>query len=210
MGAASTVRMDASVTEQLLCIANAVDEADNALLPGLFRVFEEDFMVRGWHPPADEGLAATHTSCSFRRSGRSSWRRRCSALRSSRVSRTRCAPACCLHVARLHARAAAATDTQPAAPEQVWGYVADRRPRRPLLTGACFTWGVLTLLVAMAQSFGAVIALRRRATPSPQCCLCGLAKGAPAPAVEADTVGLAQLERAGPRGADAAVAVDDL
>ena len=33
------------MTEQLLYVANAVDEADNALLPGLFRVFEEDFKV---------------------------------------------------------------------------------------------------------------------------------------------------------------------
>jgi hypothetical protein len=72
-----------SQTEQLLYVANAVDEADNALLPGLFRVFEIDFHV------SPKTLAA--------------------AVVGQTILKSLSYP--------------------------VWGYIADRRPRKPLLRG---------------------------------------------------------------------------
>jgi MFS family permease len=88
-------------TEALLLLANALDAADLALLPGIFRVLEVDL---GAGPASLSALVLAQ-----------------SMLKGLGYP--------------------------------VWGYLADRRPRRPLLGLACLGWGVAALGIACAASF---------------------------------------------------------
>ena len=95
-------------TELVLTLCNAVDSADMALLPGIFRVLEMDFLVT----PKQVGAMVFWQNC-FK------------------------------SLAMI-----------------AWGFVADRRNRKELLSRACFAWGALTFGVALCQSFTMLAALR--------------------------------------------------
>ena len=88
-------------TEPLLLAANAIDSADLALLPGVFRVLELDFHAS---PAQLAGLVLAQ-----------SWLKGLAY--------------------------------------PLWGHVADRRPRKPLLMAAAAWWGAAAMLAACAGSF---------------------------------------------------------
>lgn len=100
--------MPADKTELVLTLCNAVDAADMALLPGIFRVLEMDYFVS----PKQLGAMVFWQNC-------------------------------------LKSLATIA-----------WGFVADRRDRKELLSRACLTWGLLTVGVALCSSFAVLAALR--------------------------------------------------
>ena len=100
--------MAAGRTELVLILCNAVDSADMALLPGIFRVLEMDYFVS----PKQLGRMVFWQNC-------------------------------------LKSLATIA-----------WGFVADRRDRKQLLSRACLAWGALTLAVALCSSFTMLAALR--------------------------------------------------
>lgn len=98
----------AANTELVLTLCSAVDAADMALLPGIFRVLEMDYFVS----PKQLGTMVFWQNC-------------------------------------LKSLATIA-----------WGFVADRRDRKEVLSHACLSWGLLTLGVALCSSFTVLAGLR--------------------------------------------------